>query len=331
MTSSASVAESVDSGRPGRLPASCGPVSAAVIDALAGDPSTATVLPAVPGGVDPLGADVQLALYICYELHYRGFEDVDDEWEWNVDLLGLRAVLEHRFLARVRESVEPGDDAVAEMDAMSIEPRSGTGPSWYLRDHASWAQMQEYLANRSLYHLKEADPHAWAIPRLTGQTKASFVAVEYDEFGAGAGVDMHQRLFVDAMHSAGMDTSYLGYIDSAAPEMLAIVNLMSLFGLHRSLRGAVVGHFAATEITSSPSAARLVTALRRLDAPEPCIRFYAEHVEADAVHEQILRHDVVGSLLVTHPELEADIVFGMRALTFVEDRFAEAMLRRWTL
>ena len=44
--------------------------------------------------------------------------------------------------------------------------------------------MREYFVHRSLYHLKEGDPHAWAIPRLTGQAKASFVAVEFDEYGA---------------------------------------------------------------------------------------------------------------------------------------------------
>jgi hypothetical protein len=330
MTSTATVAASIDTGRPGHLPRPRGPVSTAVISALRGDPSQPASLPEVPEDVDYLGHDVQLALYLCYELHYRGFRGVDDEWEWNTEMLGLRRQLERGFLSRIKESVEPGSSATDEMDALSVEPRTGTGPSWYLRDAGTWSQMREYLANRSLYHLKEADPHAWAIPRLTGQAKASFVAVEYDEYGAGRVDRMHQRLYLEAMHAAGMDTGYLSYLDDASPEMLAIVNVMSLFGLHRSLRGAVVGHFAATEITSSPGAARLVEALRRLEAPEECVHFYAEHVEADAVHEQILRHDVVGSLIATQPELEADIVFGMRALSFLEDRFGDALMQRWT-
>ena len=32
--------------------------------------------------------------------------------------------------------------------------------------------MREYFVHRSLYHLKEGDPHAFAIPRLTGRAKA---------------------------------------------------------------------------------------------------------------------------------------------------------------
>ena len=34
-----------------------------------------------------------------------------------------------------------------------------------------------------------------------------------------------------------------------------------------------------------------------MDAPKPASHFYAEHVEADAVHEQVVRVDVVGDLV----------------------------------
>ena len=39
---------------------------------------------------DPYGLDLQMALYMCYELHYRGFAGVDPTWEWNPGLLHLR-------------------------------------------------------------------------------------------------------------------------------------------------------------------------------------------------------------------------------------------------
>jgi len=41
-------------------------------------------------GADPYGLDLQLALHVCYELHYRGFAQVDDRWEWDGGLLHLR-------------------------------------------------------------------------------------------------------------------------------------------------------------------------------------------------------------------------------------------------
>jgi hypothetical protein len=216
------------------------------------------------------------------------------------------------------------------MDALSVEPAKGWGPSYFLRDRGSWEQMREYFVHRSVYHLKEGDPHAWAIPRLTGQAKASFVAVEFDEFGAGRGARIHQRLFADLLGAAGLDDTYLGYQNQVPAVTLAPVNLMSIFGLRRSLRGAAVGHFAATEITSPRGSYRMVQALRRLGAPEACVAFYAEHVEADAVHEQVVRTDVVGDLLRGEPGLEADVVFGIRAFGLVEDRLADYLMECWS-
>lgn len=281
---------------------------------------------------DPFGLDVQLALYVCYELHYRGFVGVDDEWEWNPALLHLRARLEELFLAAVAQAV--GDiaadaTAAAEMDALSVEPVDGSGPSYYLRDHGTWQQVREYFAHHSLYHLKEGDPHAWTIPRLTGQAKASFVAVEYDEYGAGRGARVHQQLYADLMAAAGLDPSYLGYLDDVPAESLAVVNMMSMFGLHRAWRGAAIGHFASTEITSPPGSRRMVEALKRLGAPMECVEFYAEHVEADAVHEQVVRADVVGDLVAREPRLDRDVVFGIRARAVVDDRLAARLTTSW--
>jgi hypothetical protein len=189
--------------------------------------------------------------------------------------------------------------------------------------------MQEYFVHRSLYHLKEGDPHAWVIPRLTGQAKASFVAIEFDEYGGGHGDRIHQQLFADLLAAAGLDWSYLGYFDAVPAESLAAVNLMSMFGLHRELRGAAIGHFACTEITSPPGSRRLVDALQRLGAPAPCVRFYAEHVEADAVHEQVVRVDVVAELVAAEPHLDRDVVFGIRAMDLVEGRLAAHMTDCW--
>lgn len=281
---------------------------------------------------DPWGLDLHMALYVLYELHYRGFRGVDPAWEWNPALLHLRAQLEIAFLDVVTNEVGSLDDVesvFAVMDDISTEPADGEGPSYFIRDKATLEQVQEYFVHRSLYHLKEADPHAFAIPRLQGQAKASFVAVEFDEYGGGRGEKLHQRLFADLMAAAGLDSSYLGYINHVPAEALSSVNLMSMFGLHRAFRGAAVGHFASTEITSPPGSARLVQGLERLGAPQECVRFYQEHVEADAVHEQVVRTDVVGELIRLEPQLERDVVFGIRAHAVVEDRLADLLMKRW--
>jgi Iron-containing redox enzyme len=316
------------------LPWPAGPLSSAIVELLRCRPPqrSFTRVDAPAGDSDPYGLDLQMSLYICYELHYRGFAGVDARWEWNPGLLHLRAQLEGAFLSAVRCDVGvigPDETAADEMDALSVEPIDGEGPSYYLRDEGTWEQMREYFVHRSLYHLKEGDPHAWAIPRLMGQAKASFVAVEFDEYGGGRGHLVHQQLFADLMDAAGLDSAYLGYLDDVPADALAAVNLMSLFGLHRELRGAAIGHFASTEITSSPGSRRLVEALEGMGAPEPCIGFYREHVEADAVHEQVVRTDVVGDLVAREPQLDCDVVFGIRARDVVENRLAEHIMNCW--
>jgi Iron-containing redox enzyme len=60
---------------------------------------------------------------------------------------------------------------------------------------------------------------------------------------------------------------------------------MSLCGLHRRLRGALVDQLVAAELTCSPSSDRLVQAMRRLGCGPAAIKSFAEHMESDAVHE----------------------------------------------
>ncbi|NUV60264.1 iron-containing redox enzyme family protein [Streptomyces sp. CAI-85] len=316
--------------RPPPLPAPRGPLSAEVLAALR-DPRAMRLSP-VPADCPPYGDDVQLALYVLYELHYEGFDGVSDRLEWDGALLAHRAALEDRFLGALRADV-PVDNtqtAAEALDALQIEPVGDDGGvSYFLRDHGTVDRLREYAAVRSLYHLKEADPHAWVIPRLRGRAKAAMVAVEFDEFGAGRPQEIHAELFADLMEDLGLDTAYGHYLDAAPAEALAVVNQMSLFGLHRALRAALVGHFAAVEVTSSPASRRLAEALRRVGAGPAAVRFYTEHVEADAVHEQVVRHDVVGGLLESEPHLDADVVFGIRTTAFLEDRLAARLLDAW--
>ncbi|MFE7802547.1 iron-containing redox enzyme family protein [Nocardia sp. NPDC057440] len=310
------------------VPVPRGTLSEAVATALRGDRGRVVAFPE-PEGDDPYGIDLQLALHTCYELHYRGFDGVDPEWEWQTDLLRFRSHLEQQFLDAMRSDVAGGRALHRELDALLVEPADGSGISRHLLEDGEWWHMREYFVHRSIYHHKEADPHAWVIPRLNGPAKAALVAVEYDEYGGGHADRMHSQLYVDLLEGAGLNSSYLHYVDAVPAAMLAVVNMMSLFGLHRALRGALVGHFAATEITTSPSARRIADALERLQAHPDCVRFFTEHVEADAVHEQVLRREVIGDLLSREPTLTASVVFGIQATGLLEERFTEEVLGAW--
>ncbi|WP_409492310.1 iron-containing redox enzyme family protein [Amycolatopsis sp. cmx-11-12] len=308
------------------LPQVRGPLSAATVDALTGGGGDGFDLEAA-AHADPFGDDLQLALHVCYELHYQGFDGVDPGWEWDPALLGFRASLERVFLDGIREAVPGGDDVEGLLDDLLVEPVGGDGVSHFLRDKGEWWHVEEYFAHRSIYHLKEGDPHAWVIPRLRGRAKAALVAVEFDEFGGGRAEQAHSRLFAELLTAAGLSDGYLAYLDHVPACTLATVNMMSLFGL---LRGALVGHFAVAEITTAPAARRMDQALERLGGAAECRYFYTEHIEADAVHEQVLRHDVVGDLLAREPELTADIALGIQATTLLEDRLAGHLMRSWT-
>lgn len=281
-------------------------------------------------GSDPFGEDLQLALSVCYELHYRSFAGVDDALEWDPELLRLRALLERKFLDALHAGVAGGDDVDAALDQLLVEPADGSGPSHHLAERGQLWQLREYVVHRSIYHLKEADPQAWVIPRLDGQAKASLVTVEHDEYGAGRGERLHATLFADMMAELGLDPSYGHYLDLVPAVTLATVNAMSCFGLHRASRGALIGQFASVEITSSPGSARLAGAVQRLlGGRQAATRFYTEHIEADAVHEQVVRGGIIADLLIRQPELAADVVFGIQADGLLEHRLASRLMAAW--
>jgi hypothetical protein len=295
-------------------------------------------LPTAPpvNGVDPLtDDDLHLALYLCYELHYRGLPGVDERWEWEPSLLALRreweAVFESGLLAAIGPPVA-GDVAWPEMDLALravIDADDGPSLSRHLERDGTLDQMLEFVVHRSAYQLKEADPHSWAIPRLSGPPKAALVEVQADEYGGGRPERVHAELFAVAMQELGLDRTYGAYLDHLPGVTLATVNLMSLLGLHRRWHGAIVGHLAAFEMTSSLPNRRYANALRRLGFDGRATDFFDEHVEADAVHENVAAVDLAGGLARLDPTRAGDILWGARALVDVEARWARHLLEAW--
>jgi hypothetical protein len=317
-----------------RLPDSRGEVSRALLAALTRDPHTLAT-PEAPIPADPLSdEDVQLALYLCYELHYRGLPGVSDGWEWEPSLLGLRRQLEARFEAGLLDALgaPEGDVAAEDMDvALRAVEAADEAPSLsrHLERHGTHAEMLEFMVHRSAYQLKEADPHSWALPRLTGAPKAAMVEIQADEYGGGRAERMHSALFAKSMDRVGLDSRYGAYLDRIPGVTLATVNLMSLLGLHRRWRGALVGHLALFEMSSAVPNRRYGNGLRRLGADTETTDFFDEHVTADAVHESIAAVDLAGGLVRQDPALAADVIWGARALVELEGRFARRLLEAW--
>jgi len=82
-------------------------------------------------------------------------------------------------------------------------------------------------------------------------------------------------------------------------------------------------------MTSSLPNRRYADGLRRLGQGERATAFFDEHVEADAVHEQIAAVDLAGGLARQEPGLAADILWGARALAALEARWAAHLLDSW--
>jgi hypothetical protein len=319
------------------LPPARGPISELLLDALRRAPGSPVELPRVGTVADPLtDDDLQLALYLCYELHYGALDGVDEAWEWDPGLLSFRAVLERAFEAALRAAVPappavaPDGVAPALQALVAAETVPPTPPlSRYVEARASAEQVRELLIHRSAYQLKEADPHSWAIPRLHGAAKAALVEVQVDEYGGGRPERVHATLFAKAMTALGLDAAYGAYVARVPGVTLATVNLMSMCGLHRRLRGAIVGHLAAFEMTSSLPNRRYGNGLRRLGFGDRATDFFDEHVTADAVHEQVAAWDLAGGLAAAEPELVGEILWGAAALLTVEALWARRLLGAW--
>lgn len=334
-----------------RAPTPRGPFSTAVLTSL----TSGSVDPALPeraaeavDGVPDLlvDDDVQVALTMLYELHHQGLDGVDDALEWDPTLLRARAALEARFEAQLRRDVQVPTDLVTDLEARA--PVEGLGPavaralfdltsrddgpglSAYVARKATDDQLRELLVQRSVYQLKEADPHTWAVPRLAGVPKAALVEIQADEYGGGRPERMHAALFARTMRGLGLDDTYGRYVDDVPAITLASVNMMMMFGLHRRLRGCVVGHLAAFEMTSSQPNRLYGNGFRRHGYDADVTWYFDEHVEADAVHEQIAGRDLAGGLVEQQPDLLGDVLLGAAACLAVDGRVGAHLVSSWS-
>lgn len=288
---------------------------------------------------DPLhDGDFQLALACCYELHYRGFDGGrvsprSEELEWDPVLLTLRAQLERRFEAELKDRfpvpTPPGATVDEQLRAL-VAADAGTNLSRFLLREATVSQFRDFLVQRSVYQLKEADPHTWQIPRLSGRAKDALVEIQSDEYGGGRRGGAHATLFARTLRALDLDDTYGAWWDEALPQTFAAVNLMSLLGLHRRHRGAALGHLAALEMTSTGPNGRYGNGLRRLGFGKHATEYFDEHVEADAVHEQIATVDMCGSFVHAEPARHADVLWGAAALLGVDTLASTALLQSWS-
>jgi len=328
-----------------RLPHPRGPISDVIVGYLHEPPDrTGELLPVEFGprirttkpDVIICDDDIQLGLWMLYELHYRSFDDVADRYEWDPEVLRARARLEEVFETALNDYAHAAvttamRDESPLADQLFDITASFAGPplAEHVQRRATRDQVLEFLALRSVYHLKEADPHSWGIPRLSGPAKAALVELQFDEYGDGRTQYIHQDLFGRTLRSVGLDDTYGAYVDIAPGSTLAISNAMSLFGLHRRLRGALMGHLAAFEATSSVPCRRFAAGLRRVGFDDDAALYFDEHIEADAVHEQLAVRGVCAVMAESEPYMRRDIILGAVTCLKLEALSAHHLLTAW--
>lgn len=310
------------------LPPARGSLSEQVRQALrTGRTRTLRDTPAAPDDHD----DAQLTLWMLFELHYRGFDDVDDRLEWDPDAVAVRRRLEDDLEQDLRSRYAKADvTGTSAADIFTItEQHEGPSLASYVHRHATRDQVLELVRSRSVYHLKESDWTTWIIPRLGYEATAAVMELQFDEYGNGDPDRLHSRLFADGMAACGLDPTYGAYVAEAPGPVLEQNNVMSMFGLQRRLRGAGLGFLAAFEATSSLPSRRIAQGLDRLGLAEELQLYYREHVEADAVHEQLAVRTICGALLREDPSLLDDVLLGAWTCLDTEDRVAFHYLDRW--
>ncbi len=325
-----------------RLPRARGPMSAAVVSALGSGQSVAGLAELwrrVPAPPEPrTDDDLHLALWVLYELHYRGFDEVDAEREWDPDLIAARRVLEEHVELALRADARPvveevledtGGVGVVEQLEQLIGKVDGPDVSRHVQREATADQVLELMVCRSIYTLKESDPSSFLLPRLDGATKAALAELQYDEYGGGRPDRLHATLFAHGLEACGLDSSYGAYIDQVPGHVLATNNALSLLALRRRLRGAALGHLAAFEATSSLPCRKLAAGIRRLELPDALWEYFDEHVEADAVHEQVALRDICGSAVRAEPDLRDDVLLGAAIYLQTEATSGSLLLDAW--
>jgi len=274
---------------------------------------------------DPFDDDTQLAWFMLNEASFAGWSDVADSAEWDPAVVELRIAIEKWFVRTVavdRDVVDPAElvDAVL----------TGDGPSMsqFLADFGTTAQVLESLVLRYPYQSKEADPHTFAIPRLSGTVKRALCEIQAGEYGVGHR-RTHAELFVDAL--VAMDADAEERAHGPLPGVAyATSNLVSMGGLSRAQRGIVIGQLALFEMDSVVPNGVMVTACDRLRLPAATRRFFDVHVMADAEHEVIARQAFLIDYPIREPEQVPNLLFGIRAQHAIDVALVDHALRAWS-
>ncbi len=277
--------------------------------------------------MDPLDHDLQLGLYVLNELHYGGWADVSDDFEWNADVTALRFELSNRFEQLLRHAL-PGVHSDPRDEAHRLLGVDGLSVSRHLRDVGTLEQVRESMILRTPYQSKEADPHTFAMPRFDGPTKRVFTEIQSGEYGVGHRRS-HAELFADALEGLGLDSTRNAHIDSCSGASLATSNLVTLGAMQRRLRGMVLGQLSLFEMDSVIPNQAMVDCCDRLGLDAAVRPFFHIHVMADTEHQQMVEAAFLTEYPLIEPDQVDNMLLAMRAQSLIDHTIAADTVPTW--
>ena len=317
--------------RPARLPTARGSLSEHVVDTLCSDIGSRPLTDVEPTDED----DEAITLFVLQELSYRAMAGVDPAWEEDASFLALRAQLERALEQRLRDrtATERRSDLVTDVQAL-LDEADGPSLAAWMDEEGELDHLREFAVHRSAYQLKEADPHTFAMPRLSqGRAKAALLEIQSDEYGRNVPGNAHAELFSSTMVALDLDPSEGPDLDRLPAATLTTSTFLNMLGRSRRFAGACLAHLCVFEMTSVEPMARYAAAVRRLvpeDTATAAARFFDVHVAADGYHEQLAVEELLRGLDEEHPDLASDALFGAAGLLVVERDFTEHLLDAWT-
>ena len=335
------------------------PFDLVIADALA-DPGLTDRLAADPDAAQALVGDAR-------DLARRAFEDGDepaldaahrslyalyaqDGWapaaaprenQHDLTIAAVLLELERGFERRLARTPLPDDlpedpeafpawlsDLALRRELPSLPP---TGMPRYLREDITLHQMEEIVAQRSLFFLKEPDPWAMVIPSLKGPAKAGLLDLLLDEYGWGRYDHMHSTVYADLMERLGLETGYDHYLPRTSWQFLASMNLQGLYARHRRLCHRMYGYIYLVEADSPESMKNYIAAYNRLGIDdEEFLKFYDLHITADEGHQDVALNEVVMPVVREEPRAMAEVARGVLEGRVVHHLFSSHLFASFT-
>lgn len=331
--------------RPLPMPAPRGPVTTALSELLVHRPwGTRVGEDLVWSGVMSEATtddDLQLALFLVYELHHRGIEGVPEEWEWHPELVEASQEWEQVLLAGLRSQVaaptfavdssghdlgrRTADALLALATEVEVEPSVGS----FLRQRATATQFAECLVQQSVTQLREGSPYAWALSRICGAPQAALLRLLADAYGSGRPADSRADRFDALLSDWGLDASYGAYLNLVPGVGLLASNIATLFGLNRRWRGALVGTLTLSALVAPGNNRHYAYGHRRLRGGEEAGRFFDEPALANPPHGQLAAYTLATELLRVEPNLAEDVLFGAGCRRLADELLGGFVLSRW--